>query len=201
MRNAVATADHFTTRIRNDFLQGIYTADDVVKILKESFSHVSEQWVQSHEDHSSATVATISKVPSFRSVFHMFSPRHFRRHLAFAKMSHRSHRRLLSCTPQSTALKRWVSAAAAAAAARASQRLLKWPRKYRHSLRRWKNSRRRRNRRCELLMFLCLQFSRAPPVSICAGPESCRASGVGGVGANAAFDARGGHGTEGAAAS
>jgi hypothetical protein len=34
-----------------------------VKILKESFSHVSEQWAQSHEDHSAATVSTITKVP------------------------------------------------------------------------------------------------------------------------------------------
>jgi hypothetical protein len=33
-----------------------------VKILKESFAHVSEQWCQTHEDHSASTVATISKV-------------------------------------------------------------------------------------------------------------------------------------------
>ncbi len=52
-------------------MQGIYTADDVVKILKESFSHVSEQWAQSHEDHSAATVATITKVqPETSSTFH-----------------------------------------------------------------------------------------------------------------------------------
>ena len=43
-------------------MQGIYTPEDVVAILKESFSHVSEQWAQSHEDHTAATVATITKV-------------------------------------------------------------------------------------------------------------------------------------------
>ena len=51
-------------------LQSIYTPEDAAKLLKESFAHVSDQWAQSHEDHSAATVATIAKVraPSQPSV-------------------------------------------------------------------------------------------------------------------------------------
>ncbi len=61
--NSTATLFCFFVCCCDRCLQGIYTPEDVVAILKESFSHVSEQWAQSHEDHSAATVATITKVP------------------------------------------------------------------------------------------------------------------------------------------
>jgi hypothetical protein len=47
-----------------------------VKILKESFSHMSEQWEQSHEDfedHGAAIVSTITKVPTSPS-FRLLPP-------------------------------------------------------------------------------------------------------------------------------